>query len=267
MNDWSTAKSTISELTMYDDAFVRTCIQKRMELLGHSSSENYLKTLELDQAERSSLLHSLQVSYSEFFRNPLTFAVLEKVILPELIQRANRNNRSQLRIWSMACASGQELYSLAILLEEVLELQQSNLQYQLFGSDSNESAILSANIGWFEKSALGNVTSRRLDRWFVKEREGFRIKDELKKHVHFSVFDLNAEVLQSPSESIFGGFDLLFCANILFYYHAERQERILQKATSVLSKGGYLITGEVERCILQRKNFKEHTPNSAIFSL
>lgn len=267
MNDWITAISEIAELSMYDDAFVRSSMQKRMELNGYSQPELYLKALKQDVAERALLLDSLHVSFSEFFRNPLTFAVLERVVLPELIQRARHANRPRLRIWSMACASGQEVYSLAMLLEEILELQQADVQYQLFGTDVNETEIEAARQGWFPKSALGNMTSRRLDRWFTEENEGFRIKDSLRKHLHFSVFDLNSDQLQSPSESIFGDFDLVFCANILFYYQADSQDRILKKATSVLTSGGYLVTGETERTILQRRHFKEQTAQSAIFFL
>lgn len=264
MNDWNSAKS---DLSMYDKAFVQSSIKIRMDLNGFDDRDQYLKALQRDPAERDLFLNSLHVSYSEFFRNPLTFAVLEKVVLPELMLRAKRQNRSRLRVWSMACASGQELYSLAMLLEEIMELQYSYQPYQLFGTDVSESAIESAKRGWFPKSSMDNVTCKRLERWFIAENEGFRVKDELKKHLHFSVFDLNSEERQSPSECIFGDFDLLFCANILFYFDTERQGYILQKASSVLSKGGFLVTGEVERSILQRWNFKEHTPHAAIFTL
>ncbi|MCX6307694.1 MAG: hypothetical protein NTY32_02300, partial [Bacteroidia bacterium] len=222
----------------YDEAFIQSSIQKRLQATNTDGLETYRLELENNVQERTLFMKSLQVSYSEFFRNPLTFAVLEKLVLPELIQHSIRKNHSKLRIWSMACASGQEVYSLAILLEEYLENEMNPIQYHIFASDHSVSEIEQSMNGTYTLSSLGNVSLNRLNRWFTKEKEGYKIKDEICQKIVVSVFDVVSNEYGSPPESIYGDFDLIICANLLFYYKPEFQNAILEKAVQALSNGG-----------------------------
>ncbi|MEI7664139.1 MAG: CheR family methyltransferase, partial [Bacteroidota bacterium] len=106
---------------------------------------------------------------------------------------------------------------------------------------------------------------RRIQQWFTKEGDVFKIKPELKECLDFSVFDLFSDRLSSPPASIFGDFDLVFCANLLFYYKPEFRAFILAKMEKCLANGGYLVTGETEREILTRYGYREVFPQSAIF--
>jgi chemotaxis protein methyltransferase CheR len=252
-------------VSVYDETFLQSSIHKRIQATNSDGLEYYGIVLENDEEERKHLQKSLQVSYSEFFRNPLTFSVLEKLVLPELIQQAIRKNHNKLRIWSMACASGQEVYSLAMLLEEYLENERNPIQYQIFASDQSASEVDLAMEGHFTASALGNVNLKRLNRWFTKEKDGYKIKEVLRNNIEFSVFNLVSNDYVSPPESIYGDFDLIICANLLFYYKPEYQNAILEKAIKALANRGYLVTGEVERPLLLRNLFKEIYPFSAIF--
>ncbi len=251
--------------SLYDETFLQHCIQNRIQAIRFDGPESYLQELNRNGEERMNFQKTLQVSYSEFFRNSLTFSVLEKVVLPELIHRAHRDKRTKLRIWSMACASGQEAYSLAILLEECLEQQSEAIEYQLFASDQSASEIECSSEGCYSKNDMANVNLKRLDRWFLRKNDGYVVKQELRRNIHFSVFDVVSNPQSCPPDSIFGEFDLIFCANLLFYYKAESQDTILHKAETALSKGGYLVTGEVERSLVRQRLFKEHYPHSAIF--
>jgi len=253
------------DVSGYEEAFILRSMEKRIQDIQWVGTDSYWQELEINEEERTHFLKSLQVSYSEFFRNPLTFAVLEKLVLPELIQQAIRNKRNKLRIWSMACASGQEVYSLAMLLEEYLENESNPIQYSIVASDQSKSEIELSREGFYSASALGNVSLKRLDRWFIKKKESYQIKDELREKIDFSVFNLVSDARGCPPESIFGDFDLIICANLLFYYKPEYQQTILNKAAKALSKGGYLVTGEVERPILLQLLFKEIYPFAAIF--
>ena len=249
----------------YEETFIHRSIEKRIQEISWVGTDSYWLELENNEVERNHFLKLLQVSYSEFFRNPLTFAVLEKVVLPELIQQAVRNKHNKLRICSMACASGQEVYSLAMLLEEYLENESNPIQYSIVASDQSKSEIEQSRKGFYSNSALGNVSLKRLDRWFTKKNEGYQIKDELREKIDFSVFNVVSDARGCPPDSIFGDFDLIICANLLFYYKQEFQDAILDKAGKALSKVGYLVTGEVERPILIRNSFKEIYPFAAIF--
>lgn len=253
------------DVTLYDETFLQKCIQQRILAIQCDGYEKYRLELEQNETERMLLLKSLQVSYSEFFRNPLTFSVLEKVVLPELMQRTTGKNSTNLRIWSMACASGQEVYSLAMLLEECMEMRDKRIHYHIFATDQSANEIEMSMLGHYQSAALANVSLKRLNRWFDQKNEGYVVKDVLRKNIHFSVFDVVSNPLPCPPESIFGEFDLILCANLLFYYKSTTQEAIIRKAEGVLANGGFLVTGEVERSILRQRSFKEYYPQSAIF--
>jgi chemotaxis methyl-accepting protein methylase len=109
------------------------------------------------------------------------------------------------------------------------------------------------------------VRQKQLEKWFVQTGNSWSVIPELKKHIKFSVFDLLSKQYSSPPESIYGDFDLVLCANVLFYYKPEAQKIIMDKIRESLADDGLLITGEAEREILKTGKFKEVFPQSAIF--
>jgi chemotaxis methyl-accepting protein methylase len=119
--------------------------------------------------------------------------------------------------------------------------------------------------GRYSANALDNVSLKRANQWFTKHGDVYTVKQDMKKRIDFSVFDLCNEQLVCPPASIFGDFDLVVCANLLFYYKPEYQKIIVEKAGNCLTNGGYLITGETERDIVLGYNFREVFPQSAIF--
>jgi chemotaxis methyl-accepting protein methylase len=110
------------------------------------------------------------------------------------------------------------------------------------------------------------LTLKRKNEWFTKKGDFYVVKNQLKENIDFSVFDLLNENSNCPPSSIFGDFDIIFCANLLFYFKREFRTSILEKLSSSLAKGGLLITGETEREILIQHNYREVYPQSAIFS-
>jgi len=249
---------------MYDDVFLYNAVQRRIKEKKCVLFEEYLNLLTGDQNEASLLIRSLQNNYSEFFRNSLTFSVLERILLPLLIHRERGARQKEIRIWSAACASGQEAYSLAILMEELIG-ENNTFSYRIFATDVDELQINKARKGEYFPEAIGNLTVNRVKRWFSKQGSSYTVKEELKRHIDFSVFDLASIQYNSPPASIFGGFDLIFCANLLFYFKDEYQESILRKVGNNLAAGGYLITGESEREIVLSHKYHEVFPQSAIF--
>jgi chemotaxis methyl-accepting protein methylase len=191
--------------------------------------------------------------------------VLERIILPALVQTKKTSKNKQVRIWSAACATGQEAYSLAMLLEEFKSSHDEKLNYRIFATDQCEVQVNLARKGIFTADALNNLSMRRVRQWFTKQGESYLVKPALQDFIDFSVFNLFNEHLSAPPASIFGGFDLVFCANLLFYYKPEFQEEILEKTGNCLADNAYLIVGETERNILQLNNFIEVFPQSGIF--
>lgn len=249
-------------ISMFDDSFLNKTLQKRITEKHPDSKEAYYSFLEKNNKEGKHLFDSLHISYSEFFRNNLTYAVLEHLILPELLFR--KNNAKELRIWSTACAAGQEAYSLAMILEGINH-GNKKINYRIFATDQDELQVDKANKGQYLTKELTKLNLNQLNTWFTQDGDHYLIKQRLKEKIDFSVFDLFSNDLICPPTSIFGNFDLVICANILFYYKSKYRKIILEKASNSLATNGYLITGEAEREILLQHDFQEVFPQSAIF--
>jgi len=255
------------DISFYDDTFLNRSLQRRAAETHCETMDRYAALLEESKAERERFMNSLQIHYSEFFRNPLTFAVLEKIILPLMLQKKEQSSRREIRIWSSACAAGQEAYSLAMLLEEMKKTTQDPFNYRIFATDRSGPVADEARQGHFCEEAIRNVNLKRVNSWFTENGPIYTVKQELKENIDFSVFDLFNEQLSSPPSSIFGGFDLVLCANLLFYYKKEYRDMILEKAGKSLAKTGYLMTGEAERDIVLKYRYQEVYPQSGIFQM
>ena len=271
------------DVSKYDDYFLSRSLQKRLAETQCGSLGEYLRFLKDDNKEIRILSDSMRINYSEFFRNPLTFAVLERIVLPSLGRDAEVREcgsestqkylhpqmhiarKRELRIWSAACAGGQEAYSVAILLEELKNMDNVKYNYRIFATDQNEAQVNEARKGEYSVSTMNNLTLKRVSQWFIKHGEDYTIKSELKSKVDFSVFDLFSEGLSSPPSSIFGDFNLIICANLLFYYKNEYRKIILEKIGACLAKGGFIVVGETEREILMNYGYHEVYPQSGVF--
>lgn len=253
------------DLSVFDTSFLLNAIQKRMVEINCKSVAGYEALIAQNSGEPQNLIDAVLIGHTFFFRNPLTFSVLEQIILPEIIFN-NRNKHKEIRIWSAACAGGQEVYSMAIVLEG-LNHGKEEIGYRLLGTDQHEKQISRARMGEYSIESVGNINHKQMERWLTQNGNTFSVIPELKKKVEFSVFDLFDEQYSTPPESIFGEFDIVFCANLLFYYKPKYQKIIIDKIKGSLAQNGYLITGETERDILKGYNFKEVYPHSAIYKM
>lgn len=248
-----------------DHAFVEKSIDRRLSAHKDIPTDNYLALLNHDKEEVTLLIDSLHISYSEFFRNPLTFAYLEQFVLPRLKFQKRKENTTGLRIWSAACASGQEAYSVAILLDELNQESAERISFRIFATDNNTEELEKARQGIFSPSSLQKVSFKRIQNYFVQKNEDYSIASSIKKLVDFSRFDLLEEQPASPAPSIYGNFDLVICSNLLFYYAPASRKRILDKIKKNMAPGAFLVTGETERDILMKNNFSEVYENSSVF--
>jgi len=255
------------DASKYDASFLERSLQKRIAETHCDTVEAYFTFAEKNEQEGVHLVTSLNINYSEFFRNPLTFAVLERIVLPSIALKKENSRRNEIRIWSAACAAGQETYSLAILLEELKKDINEKINFRIFATDQSHSQIITATKGQYGAAALNNLSLKRVNKWFVSSGQSYTVREELKKNIEFSVFDLFCDQFSCPPTSIFGDFDLVVCANLLFYYDPVYQEKILGKVENCLAQEGYVITGETERDILIRQNYREVFPQSAIFRM
>lgn len=252
------------DISIYDNSFLEKSINKRVEALGLTSSMNYIPHLSESRIEADRFFDSLNITYSEFFRNPLTFAILEQWIFPKIIEA--KAGASEIRIWSSGCASGQEAYSLAMMLDKLISAKSKPTRYRILGSDISKAALLAAKKGVYDVSSMRNVRLSDIDEFFVKEGEAYSVSTKIKEHVSFAAYDLLDQIHDYPEESIFGDFDLVFCSNLLFYYLPEYQQFIVNKMMRAIAPDGYLATGEAEKhLILKQKGIKEVAPPASVF--
>lgn len=245
--------------------FLANTLQKRLAANHCQRVDEYLIILKNEPGEVLQLNDSLSIGFSEFFRNPFSFSALEHIILPGILKRLINSGRREIRIWSAACAAGQEVYSLAILLNELQHQSSQSYTWRIFASDASQPLIGEASKGIYKESALQKVTMHRFHTWFDRVGDNYTVKPALRKNIEFLVFDLFDKNYCYPPESIFGDFDLVLCANMLFYYTPEAQRLILRKLEKSQAKGGYIMTGESERGIFRLHHFKEVIPHTAIF--
>ena len=255
------------DISMYADSFLDKSLEQRMQATACTSPDDYGVHLEDNPAEGKVLQASLQIHFSHFFRHPLTFAVLEGVILPELIHKKKQAQRSEIRIWSAGCAAGQEACSLAILLEEALGNGHAGLTYRIFATDLDQGRLEQAREGYYPAAALDNLSLKRTRTWFTPQAEGYRVRPALHKNLDFSTFDLIQNVGGCPPASIFGDFDLILCCNLLIYYRAMTQNAILDRFEGSLAPGGILVTGEAEHGLALARHYREVCPPAPLFRL
>ena len=228
----------------FDPGFRRRRINERTTACGLEDITSYVSLLKASPVERTALLNTFGIQVTEFFRNPEVFALLEAVLLPGLIQELAGRSRKNVRVWSVGCSSGEEAYSMAILLEKTM--QNAALRGVVFGSDISESALEAARHATYRRDALHNVRLGTLENCFTSEDDGYRVRDDIRHMVHFSRADITAKECIHPRESIFSGYDIILCRNVLIYYRKDVRKRVVHNLKNSLSNGGYLILGESE---------------------
>lgn len=252
------------DISHYDQEFLMKILTMRWAQIGISNAFEYNLYMEKNPEEVFVFHNALINVFSQFFRDPLTFAVLDSVVLPRLL--AEKSKGSELRIWSAGCSTGQEAYSLAMMLEDLRAQQGAGFTFRIIATDRSEDALVIAKEGIYESTSFQNMTLKHFNRYVVKEGDRYRVCDDLKRSVSFTVYDLLDPFTSTPPESIFGGFDVIFCCNVLIYYEPQTQQRIIKKLEKALNPNGFLVTGETEKDLIKRnKGFQIMTESVSIF--
>ncbi len=213
-----------------------------------------------------SLAEALSISYSIFFRDEISFAVLKEYILPDIIKMKKAHGEREIRIWSAACAAGQEPYSIAMLVNEMMKGDDDPLSFRIFATDNNTKSLDRARQGKYSLNVMQNLPLKFISAYFqTVDDDTYQINKELKSCVQFAEFDLFDELHSSPVESVFGAFDIIFCKNILYYYSYEMRCEILKKLDTNLVSGGYLFVSPSEKAIVSQCLNSKILPYAPIF--
>ena len=237
---------------------IEKLIQKRVAATKNNNLNSYLEYLKLNTNELDILILSFTINVSWFFRNPLTFEYLSNIILPDYILNNKRTNNKSLRIWSAGCAEGEEVYTIAIIINEILKEHDISITPDIFATDIDKKALKIASKGKYNSKSLKEVKYNIIEKYFNKKDKSFEIIPEIKEMVRFSFYDLLNLKSNVPPESIYGDFDIVFCRNVLIYFKLEYQELIFEKLYNSLKKGAYLVLGETEFPIGKFQNKFKH---------
>ena len=231
--------TTPHDFRLYKPGTLNRRIERRMDIakIEPGNFADYLALLRGDAAERDLLAEDLLINVTSFFRDPAAFELLASRVIPDLI-RDHPADRA-LRMWVVGCSSGEETYSLAIVLLEAIAAAKRSIKLQVFASDVDPDAIATARDGIYPKSIAAEVSAERLDTFFIKEEHSFRVAPDVRAAIVFTVQD----VLADPP---FSRVDLISCRNLLIYLNLEAQSKVIALFHFALCQNGILFLGNSE---------------------
>ena len=230
-------KSTGVDFQHYKINTIRRRIIRRLLLHKLASLADYLKFLKQNINEIAALQNDLLINVTSFFRDPEMSESLKKKIFPKIIKR--KSLAEPIRLWVPACSTGEEVYSLAIVITEILGDEMLNRPIQVFASDLSDSAITKARIGLYSPGDLANVSPKRLQRFFSRIDGGYRINKQIRDLCVFAQHN----VFSDPP---FSKIDLISCCNLMIYLDTFLQKKLLSIFHYALNNDGYLVIGKSE---------------------
>jgi len=228
---------TGNDFTLYKENTIHRRIERRMHVHQIENIRQYLRFVLANPHELDTLFQEMLIGVTSFFRDPHAFEVFVHKGLPSLVE--GKSEGATLRLWVAGCSTGEEAYSLAILIREYLTQQKRRLIVQIFASDLDSRAIETARLGLYPVGIAGDITPERLHRFFTKEDHSYRVKKEIRDLVVFATHNV-------LTDAPFTKLDLLSCRNLLIYLEARAQQKLLPLFHYTLNPQGILFLGTSE---------------------
>ncbi|TFE03212.1 protein-glutamate O-methyltransferase CheR [Jeotgalibacillus sp. R-1-5s-1] len=224
-------KKTGIDLSLYKEAQMKRRLTSLYEKKGYGSFRDFSDKLNADQGLLDEFLDRMTINVSEFYRNAKRWEVLQNRILPELLK-----HNSKLKVWSAACSTGEEPYSLAM----VMSTHQPLNQISITASDLDKIALEKAKVGLYAERALAEVSSDIKRKYFLQQGAFYKVSDEIKRVVSFKQQNLLNDRFES-------GYDLIVCRNVMIYFTEEAKDALYHKFSQALKPGGILFVGSTEQ--------------------
>lgn len=240
--DYEYFKKEVFALTSIDlNAYKEKQMKRRIDTLITKNNitgyDKYVQALKADKALFEEFVNYITINVSEFYRNPDQWKMLDEVIIPELIQRFGKN----LKIWSAACSTGDEPYSLVMALSRHLPLS----QIKIIATDLDKQVIAKAKVGLYGEKSIVSVPEDLKKKYFTQVGPSYKISDEIKARVEFKEHNLLKDTYPSDCH-------LIVCRNVLIYFTEEAKEEVFIKFQKNLKNGGFLFIGSTEQIINHR---------------
>ncbi len=219
------------DLSQYKEAQMKRRLTSLREKKGFTSFDEFFAEMNRNAPLFEEFLDRMTINVSEFYRNYKRWEVLENRILPLLIQEKNR-----IKVWSAACSTGEEPYTLAIMLSNMMRKQ----QFEIFATDLDENALQRARLGVYPERSLQELPQPLKDKYFTGNGSVYTIGDAIRQAVTFKKHNLLADPFDS-------GFDLIVCRNVMIYFTEEAKDELYRKFSKALRPGGILFVGSTEQ--------------------
>jgi two-component system CheB/CheR fusion protein len=245
-----------ADFTGYKRPSLQRLVDRRLQAAGVQSYSAYIDRLQVEPAELQALLDALLINVTGFFRDPESWAELRDTLLPAML--AALDPGEPVRVWSAACAAGEEAYTLAIVLHELLGDDDYKRRVKVYATDVDEDALQTARAGRFSATALEPLTDLQRSTYFETDAGQFRFRQDLRPSLIFGRHDL---LQDAPISRV----SLLTCRNVLMYFNSETQTRVLERFPFALHEHGLLMVGKAEMLLTHSELFTPVSLRHRIF--
>jgi len=221
-------------------------LSNRLDELGFSSFEDYyyfLKYNNLDsKKELNNLLNVVTTNETSYFRNPPQLDAFKAIIQKNYLSNNNLSASSPIKIWSAACSTGEEPYTLAIILLELMEASRKNFSFVIYATDISSKVLESAKRGVYGPYSIRNMDNAIINKYFRKNGENWTIKDKVKQYVKIDFMNLTDREAYKKYRYM----DIIFCRNVLIYFDEKAKKKVIDLMYESLKPGGFLTVGHAE---------------------
>lgn len=219
------------DLSLYKEAQMKRRLTSLYEKKGLHSFQDFFSEIKKDKALLNEFLDRMTINVSEFYRNYKRWEILENKIMPKILAKNKRP-----KIWSAACSTGEEPYTLAMIMSGLIPIQDISIT----ATDIDDNALIRAKMGQYHERALNEVPEAVKRKFFKKDGDFYQVSDEIKKTVTFKKHNLLAEPFGGP-------YDLIVCRNVLIYFTEEAKDKLYSKFSSALRNDGIFFVGSTEQ--------------------
>jgi chemotaxis protein methyltransferase CheR len=221
-------------------------LKERLRIVDLKSINDYYHFILKDQDEMKTLLDLVTTNLTRFFRNNGHFLAFEQHVLKRMLEYKKKRGEDNIHVWSAGCATGEEPYSIAMVMKEKLP---SHIKPMVTGSDLSLKSLMIAKAGFYPEHRIQDIPVHYLNKYFEKKREGYQIGDEIKECVKFDYHNLK---FQSGLKNM----DIVFCRNVIIYFDAEAQKATIGRIWRAMSEYSYLFIGHSESLFGMNTGFK-----------
>jgi len=232
-------RNTGADFGLYRTGTLKRRIASRLRTAGCRGYSDYIIYLNKEPEEYAKLIDAITINVTEFFRNPETFHVIEKSVVPEIIRAKKTQGRKVIRAWSAGTSFGEEAYSLAILFLEALGEHAHGFDIIVYGTDIDPGCIVRAKAGLYSQGSMKEVKKDLVNKYFHKSDGLYAVNDSVRNITNFKLHNL-------VSDEFLPHMDLILCRNVVIYFTKPLQEMVYSGFARTLNKDGFLVLGKVE---------------------